>query len=232
MYIVLKVTPAITFLTFFTLFAQRDFAVFIKGWKYIVLTYVCIILVGVLKMVHVKLHCRKLDFSKLMNSIMPVVKKSFFTAREMGIIDDFNETAEEKIGISHKFRSLWFPLNQTILAPKAPIGCILAAFFVAQVTGTPVSVEFVFILFILTLQLSLAYPGAVAADTIIFTALGLPLEYVAMFSAYSLAIKNATSGYSTLMRMLEITEAAYNTNNIDLDKQNSAGEIAADKAAS
>ena len=65
-----------------------------------------------------------------------------------------------------------------------------------------------------------------------FTALGLPLEYVAMFSAYSLAIKNATSGYSTLIRMLEITEAAYNTDNIDLDKQNTAGEIAADKAVS
>ena len=226
MYIVLKATPVITFLTFFNLFAQRDFDVFIKGWKYIVLTYVCYVLAGILKMVHVHLHCRKLNFACLLSSITPVVKKSFITAREMGIVNDFNDTVEEKIGISHKFSSLWFPLNQTVLTPKGPVTLILSAFFAAQLTGTPVSVEFVFILFLLTVQISLAYPGSVAANTIIFTALGLPLEYVGMFSAYGLATKNASIGFNTLMRFLEITEAAYKTDCIDLDKQNTAGQIA------
>ena len=46
-----------------------------------------------------------------------------------------------------------------------------------------------------------------------------------MFSAYSLVTKNAQSGYSTLIRFLEITEAAYKTDSIDPDKQNSAGQI-------
>ena len=105
-----------------------------------------------------------------------------------------------------------------MLAPIGSISFVLAPFFVAEITGTPISVNFIFILLILSVQLSLAYPGIVAGNTIIFSAVGLSTDYVGMFSAYNVFIKNASAAFGITFRLLEITETDYDTDNIDIEK--------------
>lgn len=105
-----------------------------------------------------------------------------------------------------------------MLSPVGPIYFVLAPFFVAEITGTPISIHFIFILLILSFQLSLAYPGNTAGNTVTFESLGLSTDYIGLFAAYNVFIKNAAAAYSMTFRMLEITEVAFATNNIDLTK--------------
>lgn len=216
--LILKLTPIIPGLALFKMFAQRDFSSFIRGWKFILAAYICMALVLVAKIIRVKIRCKGLDLSMLMRKMRPAVQTAFLSGSEIAAVEKFTETAEGPVAISKNLTSLWIPLNQSMLSPIGPVYYVLAPFFVAEITGTPISVSFLFVLLLLSVQLSLAYPGIIAGDTIIFNALSLPTDYVGMFSAYSVFIKNASAAFGITFRMLEITESAYVTDNIDLEK--------------
>ena len=218
--LILILTPIIPGLTLFKIFAARDFSSFVRGWKFIAATYACMVIVLIVKLIKVKLHFRELNLSRFIHNIGPAVKTAFFSGSEIVAVKKFYEVTEGPLAISKPFASLWVPLNQSMLSPIGPIYYALAPFFVAKITGTPISLEALFILLILCVQLSLAYPGVTAGNTIIFHALGLSTDYVGMFSAYSIFIKNASAAYGIAYRALEITETAYATHNIDIEKCN------------
>ena len=142
----------------------------------------------------------------------------------MACIQKCSEAIRGPLGIKESFDALWFPLNQAMLSPVGPIYFVLAPFFVAEITGTPISIHFIFILLILTFELSLAYPGSTAGNTVIFKTLGFSTDYIGLFSAYHVFVKNAATAYSMAFRMLEITEVAYITDNIDLTKCGKDGQ--------
>lgn len=216
--LILKITPIIPGLTLFRLFARKDFDGFIQGWKFIVAAYICMAVVLLLKMIKTKIVCKNLSLSLFLQKTKPLIKTAFLSGSEIVALRPLIETVEGPLAISKTFSSLWVPLNQAMLAPVGPIYYVLAAFFIAEITGTPVSVQFFFILLILSVQLSLAYPGITAGNTIIFTALGLSTDFVGLFSVYSVFIKNASAAYGMLFRSLESTEAAYKTKNIDMQQ--------------
>ena len=215
--LIMKLSPIIPGLTLFKIFAQKDFSSFIQGWKFIVAAYICMVITLAMKFLKVKVRCKHLKFSSFLRKSLPAVKTAFISGSEIVALKQFNETTDGPLGISKKFSSLWTPLNQAMLAPIGPVYYVLAPFFVAEITGTPVSISFLFILLLLSVQLSMAYPGIVAGNTIIFNALGLSTDYVGIFSAYSVFIKNASAAYGILFRELEITETAYSTENIDIE---------------
>lgn len=216
--LILKITPIIPGLTLFRLFARKEFGSFLQGWKFIVGAYICMIISLLLKTLHTKIACKGISLSLFLKKTGPLIKGAFLSGSEIISLKPFIETVEGPLGISKSFSSLWVPLNQAMLAPVGPIYYVLAPFFIAEITGTPVSIEFIFILLIMTVQLSLAYPGITAGNTIIFSALGLPTEYVGLFSVYSVFIKNASAAYGMLFRSLEVTEAAYKMDSIDMQQ--------------
>lgn len=75
---------------------------------------------------------------------------------------------------------------------------------------------------LLSVQLLMAYPGIIAGNTIVFNALGLSTDYIGLFSAYSVFIKNASPAYSITYRLLEVTESSYSAEAIDIEKCNEA----------
>lgn len=213
--IVLKVTPLIPGLTLFRLFAKKDYNSFIQGWKYILGVYICMIVVLLAKLIVTLVRCKKMKLSLFLKKTFPVVKTAFLSGSEIVSLKTFVDTINDVLEISPSLTSIWVPLNQAMLAPIAPIYYVLAPFFIAELTGTPVSISFLFVLLILCVQLSLAYPGSTAGNTIIFNALGLPADYVGLFSAYSVFIKNAAAAFGILFRLMEVTSFAYKTDNID-----------------
>lgn len=54
----------------------------------------------------------------------------------------------------------------------------------------------------MSIQLSLAYPGKIAGNTIIFTSLGISTEYVGLFAMFNVFAKNAT----VLSRTVHVTQ--------------------------
>ena len=218
--LILKLSPIIPGLTLFKIFARRDFSSFIQGWKFIAAAYACMAIVLIIKLIKVKTRCRTVSFSAILHKILPAVQMALYSGSEIITVKKCDETAKGPLGISKTFADLYGPLNQSMFSPIGPVYYVLAPFFVAEITGTPVSIQFMFILLILSVQLSLAYPGITAGSTIIFNALGLSTDYVGLFSAYSVFIKNASAAYSVTYRLLEITETSYVTESMDTEKCN------------
>lgn len=69
---------------------------------------------------------------------------------------------------------------------------------------------------LLAVELSMASPGLTAGYAIIFQALGMSAEYVGMFSAFSVVIRNCSAAVCTAYRILEHIEIAWKTGNIDM----------------
>lgn len=212
--LVIKITPFIPGITLFRVFALKEFGSFIQGWKYIVGVYICMAVLLLVKLLLTKIHCKQLKLSFILKETFPPVKEAFLAGSELVSIKSMRDAIDGPLKIAKPFSTLWFPLNQAMLAPTGPIYFVMAAFFVAEITGTPVSLPFLFILLLMSMQLSLAYPGSTAGNTIIFNALGLPSDYVGLFSAFHVFTKNAVAGFRVMYRLLEVTDYAYKTKNV------------------
>lgn len=144
--------------------------------------------------------------------IRPLAFTAFATGSEAAGMDQLMKLLVKDFGVEEKFSSFWVPLNQVMLKPSSTMTFVLGSFFVAEITGTPASLSFLVILLILTVQLSLASPGLTPGLALLFEALSLPAEYVGLFSAYGVFIRNAASAFGITYRVLEGIEAAHGMN--------------------
>nr|MCR5013171.1 dicarboxylate/amino acid:cation symporter [Bacteroidales bacterium] len=163
----------------------------------------------------------KISFSAFFKKIKPAVMTAFATGSSTAALSQCYDISEHQLGIKPLFSSFWQPLSYGMLGPGYTIGYVLAPFMVAQMMGTPVSLSFIVVLFLISLQLSMAMPGLEAALAIIFHCMGMPLEHVGLFAAYNVFIKNFSTACVVMYRMIEQTEVAIATDNIDMSCLNS-----------
>lgn len=78
----------------------------------------------------------------------------------------------------------------------------------ASLSGTAISVPFLVVLIILTLELSIASPGTTSSWAIMLASLGMPTSYVGMFAAYRMLTANYEAACTTVYSVLEQVEAA------------------------
>lgn len=207
MRIVRKIMPLVPFISVFNLIAGRQTDALLSGWKYILAIYFCFIVCFALKFLKVSIRCH-IPIAELFGKIKPLALSAFSVGSETSTMHQMQETAEQVFHVDEKFSSFWVPLNQALLAPPPSIQYILAPFFAAMLAGTPASLNFLMILLVLGIQLSLASPGLTPGWTLLFQALGLPAEYVGLFSAYNVFVKNFGAAFGISYRILEVIEAS------------------------
>lgn len=105
-----------------------------------------------------------------------------------------------------------------MLSPSNAISFPMAALFIADLTGTPVSVSFLMVLLILVVELCLASPGFVVGCSIIFPSLGMSADYVGIISAYGVFTRNVAAAFNASYRMLEQIEAAKTMNKLGINR--------------
>jgi len=215
MSLVIKLMPAVPFLSIMQLTAKGEFSTILMGWKYIVASLICIILCHGIKILKVKMKY-KVDFSLLWKKMRPAFMIALATGSSTAALRKVYDISEHQFGIKPLFSSFWLPLSWGMLSPSYTVGYVLAPFMVAEMTGMSVSIHFILVLGIITYQLSLSGVGLEAALAIIFHCLGMPLEYVGLFAAYNVFLKNLQACSVILYRMLEQTEVAVATDNIDM----------------
>lgn len=220
--LVIKVMPLVTFLSIFRFVAAGKMDVLIRGAKFIVAFYICMAVNLLLKFAQTSFKC-KTGIPTLFRKSWPPMKSAFVLGSEYAVINQTNEMIEKDMGVAPAFLNLWVPLNQALLAPSCTAGYVIALFFAAELVGTPASMGFILILFMLTIELSLASPGLTAGWTILFHSLGLPTDYIGLLSAFRVATRNGESAYSIAFRILEVTEEAYETGNINPERLRSRG---------
>ncbi len=212
---ILIIMPVVPFLSIFNLVAKGQISTFLKGWKFIVASYVCMAICIAIKLIKVCLKC-KISFPILWKKTKPVIVKVFSTASSASALKMTYEMSREELGIDPAFSSLWIPLSNGMLDASSTMFFVLAPFFVAELTGMHISVAFLFIVLLLAVELSMANPGLTAGYTIIFQALSMSAEHVGMFSAFSVVIRNFSAAICMAYRILEHIEVAWKTGHIDM----------------
>ena len=212
---VLIIMPVVPFLSIFNLIAKGQISTFLKGWKFILASYVCMVVCIAVKLIKVSLKC-KISIPLLWKKTKPVIMKVFSTASSASVIKMNYEMSRDELGIDPAFSSFWVPLSSGMLDASSTMFFVLAPFFVAELTGMHISVAFLFVVMLLAVELSMANPGLTAGYTIIFQALGMSAEHVGMFSAFSVVIRNFSAAICTAYRILEHIEVAWKTGHIDM----------------
>ena len=209
------ILPIVPFLSVFNIVARGETAIFLRGWKYIVATYICMALCVLFKIFKVNKKC-SIDIPVIWSKIKPVVRSCLLAGSSRSQSSYITEISEKELGIDRDYTSFWVPMSDGMLDPSLTISFVLAPFLVADITGTPVSFSFLLILMLLAVELSMASPGLTAGYTLIFQSLGMSADYVGMFSVFSIVIKNCAAACGAAYKILEHIESAYVTEHIDM----------------
>ena len=85
----------------------------------------------------------------------------------------------------------------------------------ASITGEPISLEFIFVMLIIVLELSLASPGTTSGWTIMFKSMNMTTEYVGALTTYRLFTNNIEAACTFSYNMFESLESAYRLGQIE-----------------
>lgn len=214
MKIVLMIVPVIPFLSIFTSVAKENASEMLEGWKFIAASYIVYTICTVFKAVKTSV-VTGIKIPELWHKIKPAAKLAFSTGSTAAPLKIVYEISEEEFNIKPEFTSFWIPMCSAMLSIKTTINVIIATFMVAELTEMAISMPFLLVLILVTLELSLASPGTTSAWTIMFTTLLLPTSYVGLFSAYRLLVANYGAGCSETYVMLEEIEAAHKLDGIN-----------------
>ena len=214
MHIVLLVMPAIPFLSILITIASGRGKELLSGWKYIVASYIVYFLCTGVKALKTSFRS-KTGVRDLWNMIKPAAKVSFTTGSTTASMKTCYEISETRMHIKPAFSSLWIPMSTAMLSPKTAINVVIGAFMAMQLENIPISLSFLAVLFIVTLELSTASPGISAAYAVMLKAAGLPLSYVGLFTSYRLLTDNFGSACCVSYNLLEEYEIAHKMDEID-----------------
>ena len=214
--IVMTIVPVIPFICIFTTVAQGSGTDLLNGWEFIVASYVAATICGAIKLVRVSVKY-KVKAAVLWTKLKPLIGTAFAAANNTTMMKQEYEISERELGIKPEFSSFWIPMSQAMLNPRRTLMLVIPPFLILKYTGMPISTAFLLVLIILVLELSIASPGTTGGWTILFAALGLPVDYVGLFVTYRLACANYNAAYGALQVGLEQIEAASKFDAIDLD---------------
>ena len=208
MKIILMVVPAIPFLSIFTTMAKGNGSEIMQGWKFIAASYIVFTISTAVKFGKTSV-VTGISVSELWRRMKPIVKVAFTTGSTSAPIKRAYEISEEDFNIKPEFTSFWIPMCSAMLSPKTTINVVIATLMVAELAGVSVSLSFLLVLILVTLELSIASPGTTSAWTIMFSTLSLPVSYVGLFTVYRMFTANYGTACTEAYDMLEELEAAY-----------------------
>ena len=217
MHIVLMIMPAIPFLSILITVGSGKSMSLLSGWKYIAASYAVFFLTIVIKAAKTSVRSG-VRIRELWRMIRPVAKVSFTTGSTTAAMRTCYDVSEKEMHIKPAFSSLWIPMSTAMLSPKTAINVVIGAFMAMQLENMQVSLSFLAVLFIVTMELSTASPGIAAAQMVMMKAAGLPLNYVGLFSSYRLLTDNFGSACAISYNMLEELEVAHKMGEIGQDE--------------
>ena len=214
MRLVSLLTPAIPFLSLFTAFADGKASVLLDGWEFVVGVVVALAICCLFKLVKVSLRC-KLSIPVLLKKTLPMASLAFSAGSENATLSKQIEHSRSKLGINQAFSDFWIPMSHAMFKPRTTIHLVIPPFLIAKAMGMPISQSFLLVLILTVLELSIASSGITAAWTILFAALGLPLEYVGLYVIYKVFTTNIACGGCEFYYILEQIEASCVLDTID-----------------
>lgn len=214
MRLVFVLTPVIPFISLFKAFADRKASVLLDGWEFVVGVFITLVICCLFKLVKVSLRCR-LSISVLLKKALPMASLAFTAGSENATLNMQIEHSRSKLGINQAFSDFWIPMSHAMFKPRTTIHLVIPPFLICKVMGMPISQSFLLVLILTVLELSVASSGITGAWTILFAALGLPMEYVGLYVIYKVFTTNIACGGCEFYYTLEQIEASCVLDTID-----------------
>lgn len=214
MRLVFVLTPVIPFISLFKAFAEKKVSVLLDGWEFIVGIFATLLICCLFKLIKASLRC-KLSISVLLKKALPMASLAFSSGSENATLSKQIEHSRSKLGINRDFSDFWIPMSHAMFKPRTTIHLVIPPFLIAKTTGMPISQSFLLVLILTVLELSVASSGITSAWTILFAALGLPMEYVGLYVIYKVFTTNVACGGCEFYYILEQIEASCVLDTID-----------------
>ena len=208
MRIVMMTLPVIPFFSIMIALAKGQEREILSGWKFIIASYLIFTVCTLIKALKTSIRTGT-RIPDLWAKVKSVAIVAFTTGSTTAALKSTYEVSDENLHIKSSFSSLWIPMMTAMLSPKTAVNVVIAAFMAAQLESIPVSSSFLIVLVIITLELSIASPGIPAACMVMLKTVGLPVEYVGLFTTYRLLTDNYGSACSCTYDVLEEYEIAH-----------------------
>ena len=204
--IVLKISPVVPFLSLAISIGRGNSGVILEGWKFIVAVYIIFTVCIAVKAVKTSMKT-KIPIPELYRKMKPAIRTGLVTAQTNTALNEMYEISDE-FKIKKEFSGFWIPMCSAMLCLKTTVNVVAACIMMTQIMGIPISTTFLFILLILTFEMTIASPGTVSSWVIAFEALSLPTSYVGLFSTYRILYNNYSSAVTVAYFLCEEIEAA------------------------
>ena len=145
---------------------------------------------------------------------------AFVTNSNPVALNQFYDISRKDMHIKPEYSSFFIPMSSAMLGIKTTVNVIIATFMMTEILGIPISLSFLFMLIILTMELSLASPGSTGSWLIVFEAFSIPSSNVGLFSTYKLFTDNYATGVVEAYDIFEQYEAAYKMNALEAGREN------------
>ena len=209
-----RLSPMIPMLNLAGVTYRGQVGVLLGAWKYLLTIFISAALACLGKLAAASVRCRVSPLL-LLRKLKPLLAGAFVYGSHTTVLNLQSELEQEKLGVSRTFSDFWIPMNVAVFRCTTPFCYVSAVFYAAHLAGTTFSMTSIGIILLLCLQFSLASPGEVAALTILFPQLGIPLDYIGLFSVYSIATKNILAFTKAMIAGLEELEAAEQVGEVD-----------------
>ena len=208
MKIFVSLIPLIPFLSLLTTIGSGNGRDILKGWKFIAAAYIVLTVGVAVKALKTSL-ITGISIPEFFKKIRPTLAAAFAAGTNTAAMHTMYEVSDKELGIKPEFTSFWVSMWSAMLSLKTAVYVITATLLVAEMSGMAMTTSFLFTMLFVTLELSLASPGATAALVIMFTVLGISTDYVGLFSIYRVATDNYCTACAMGYSMLEQKEAAH-----------------------
>lgn len=212
--IINKAAPAITFLNFTNLTASGRYASILEAWKYLAAFLLCLLAYAIWKLCFVSLR-HSLSPLLLLKKLRPLIIKTAPSGASARPGNQQKQIAENAFGIQPSFSGFWTSMSRALLNPTTTVTCVAASFCAAKMSGVSVSLSFLVVLFLLSVQVSISSPGLTSALVLIFGQLGISPDYVGVFTACKVVTGKAAGIFSSYCNLLEELNTALREKDVD-----------------
>lgn len=203
-----KLTPIMIFLSVYKLVMILDLSSIVPVLKIIALIYISGIALLVAYILSYHFSSRKSGL-KMLSSGRVYGTKAFALGSGSAVIGDLFELSEQN-DMDQLFAKFYIPMSVALTSTGNTIFLVCSAFFMAEITGSPISITWFISLFILCFELTIATPGGnggvLVTVSVLVSQLGMGQEYIGLLAVVQILCANFMAAQGALIRYITLAE--------------------------
>ena len=213
--IVLKLIPAVIFLSMVKTLLVYSFAEFVSLWKIVLANYLAFIIVPAAMLLRISVK-HGVKISDFMRKIYPACLITFTTGSGSASMPKNLEICNRELHIKENLCDFYIMLSHTLCPIPLTIGIIIYAFFAAEFSGVTMTISQLIIVALLSIQFAIATPsengGIIATMTLLLTQFGFSMDSIGLMMASNVFIVNISGVIGIIVRDCDLYDLSLTKN--------------------